>query len=419
MSSKTKLFENELRFLYLDRGMTDREISEKLSCTKQAVYKARKKFSINAISVIERNQVLIKVSKRQEDILRGSLMGDAYLGPSGEFDIQHGHKQFGYLLWLFKNLQPYFGEIRNTRTCRRIRSCAHPFGLQIRAEYYAGGKKTINRDILDKLNELSLAVWFMDDGQVFPSGKQARLSTHCFSEEEHEIMVKYFSERWGLDAKIGKAGEYKQLLFNKENMNKLVGLIRPHVPVAMRYKIRPATGFSMYLSGGMEFKKKLGSGWRDWITKRLAEQNISCLDPVKLEPEAPGNVPLQTLLSDLKKTPTEGNMKIIRDTARNSFFRKDVHAIQLSDAIIVLYDRSAQLGAGTLSEAWEAFREGRPVYLMSDFPLESIPVWLVGETSEIFYSFEDLLEYTKDPNNILRDIKEAQKVRDTVIGDLY
>ncbi|KKN72791.1 hypothetical protein LCGC14_0407580, partial [marine sediment metagenome] len=73
MASKTqrKIFEDELRFLYLDRGMTDREISEKLFCTKQAVYKARKKFGINAISIVERNQVLIKVSGRQEDILRG------------------------------------------------------------------------------------------------------------------------------------------------------------------------------------------------------------------------------------------------------------------------------------------------------------------------------------------------------------
>lgn len=177
--------------------------------------------------------------------------------------------------------------------------------------------------------------------------------------------------------------------------------------------------FAVYLSGGMEFKKNLGSKWREWITERLAEQDIFALDPVKLEATGVFGAPTQQRLSELKETPSKENMEIIRNIARDQFFRKDIHAIQLADAIIVLYDKSAQLGAGTLSEAWEAFREGRPVYLMSDFPIEEIPVWLIGETTEIFYNFEDLLEYTKDHSNILRDIKNARAIRESVLGDLY
>jgi hypothetical protein len=256
----------------------------------------------------------------------------------------------------------------------------------------------------------------MDDGQVSPKGNQSRLSTHCFSYKEHEIMRDYFLEVWGITARIGKN---KQIEFNKENTLKLVSLIRQHIPPNMRYKIQPAVGFSMYLSGGMEFKKSLGGPWREWITEKLKEQNIATLDPVKLEPEQDAPIPVQTRLSILKETKAPNYLNEIRDTVRSCFFRKDMYAIQLADAIIVLYDKAAQLGAGTLSEAWEAFREGRPVYLVTEFPIEQVPTWLVGETTEIFRSFEELLDYTKDHSNLIRDIKNSESTRDLILGDIY
>jgi len=418
MASKTqrKITEEQLRHLYLDRGLTDKEIADKLDCTKQAVYQARKRFSIGKLSQTERNTKLIKITKRQEGILRGSLLGDAYLGPDGSFDIQHGPKQHGYLTWLFKNLQPYFGDIRNIRTCSRIRSCPHKFGLGLRKEYYPKGKKVVTRSILDKLSPLSLAVWFMDDGQVLPSGKQSRISTCFFTEEEHEIMCEYFQEAWGIKPTISKSQDRLQLCFDLENTQRLMFLIAGHVPVSMRYKIRPAVNLSMYLSGGMEFKKNLGGPWRAWLTSRLAEQGISVLDPVKIEMPYSDEVPIQEQLTRFKN---EGDLDAVRKITRESLFRKDMSAIQLADATIVLYDESAQRGAGTLSEAWESFREARPVYLVTDFPLEKIPTWLIGESTAIFADFDELLAYTKDCKILVRDIVNAQRIRDEVLNDIY
>ena len=171
-----------------------------------------------------------------------------------------------------------------------------------------------------------------------------------------------------------------------------------------------------YLSGGMEYKEELGKEWRDWLTDKLEEQRHDAINPVRLEVLEEDDEPIQVKLTRMKN---DGDLNGVRKAVRHTLFRKDMFAIQLADAIIVLYDESAQRGAGTLSEAWEAFREGRPVYLVTGFPVEKIPTWLIGETAAIFHSLAELLEYTKDHSAIIRDIMNAQKVRDGVLGGLY
>ncbi len=172
-----------------------------------------------------------------------------------------------------------------------------------------------------------------------------------------------------------------------------------------------------YLSGGMEYKKNLGKEWREWLTEKLEEQRHDAINPVRLEfLDDEDDDPIQIRLTKMK---VENDLKGVRKNVREFLFRKDMFAIQLSDAVLVLYDEAAQRGAGTLSEAWEAFREGRPVYLVTDFPIERIPTWLIGETTAIFKDFEEFLDYVKDHSAVIRDIMKAQKVRDEVLGGIY
>lgn len=172
-----------------------------------------------------------------------------------------------------------------------------------------------------------------------------------------------------------------------------------------------------YLSGGMEYKKNLGKAWREWVTERLEALRHDAINPVRLEfLDDEDDEPIQIRLSKMK---VENDLKGVRKAVRKFLFRKDMFAIQLSDATLILYDESAQRGAGTLSEAWESFREGKPVYLITDFPIEKIPTWLIGETTAIFKDFEEFLDYVKDHSAIIRDIMRAQKVRDEVLGGIY
>ncbi len=174
-----------------------------------------------------------------------------------------------------------------------------------------------------------------------------------------------------------------------------------------------------YLSGGMEYKKNLGANWREWITEELEKRRHDAINPVKLEmaeEELDNDVPIQVRLTELKN---DGKLEEVRRLVRKVLFRKDMFGIQLSDAMILLYDESTRRGAGTLSEAWEAFREGRPVYLVTEFDMSEVPTWLIGETTKIFNDMEDLLEYVGDHSHVIRDQMQAQQVANDVLGGLY
>ncbi len=174
-----------------------------------------------------------------------------------------------------------------------------------------------------------------------------------------------------------------------------------------------------YLSGGMEYKKNLGSNWRDWITKELEDRRHDAINPIKLEVQrekTKHHLPFQEYLTLLKK---EGKLDEVRELVRKNLFRKDMYAIQEADATIVYYDGSVQKGAGTLSESWESFREGRPIYLVSSFEVKDIPTWLVGETTQIFDDFEDLLEYVSDHSSVIRDKMHSKQLAHDILGGLY
>lgn len=171
-----------------------------------------------------------------------------------------------------------------------------------------------------------------------------------------------------------------------------------------------------YLSGSMEFKENLGTEWREWITKELEKIGYGSVDPTKLEEDNNIQGPVQYRLTDLKLA---GQLDEVREITRRTLFKKDMYGIQLSDILIVLYDTGVQKGAGTLAETWEAFREGRPIYAVSELPIEQIPTWLIGETTQLFFNFQDLLIYLTDKDQVAQDIKNAVLFSDEVLGGLY
>lgn len=169
-----------------------------------------------------------------------------------------------------------------------------------------------------------------------------------------------------------------------------------------------------YLSGGMEYKRGLGKNWRVNLTERLLELGHESLDPVKLELDN-----AEAANFDWKENKQIEDLTLYREMVRKHMFRKDMRAIQEADATILLYDESARLGAGTLAEAWESFREGKPVYVITDFPREEIPGWLIGETTKIFRTPAQVLDYLEDEAAVKQDIKETIAARRRCLGGIY
>lgn len=169
-----------------------------------------------------------------------------------------------------------------------------------------------------------------------------------------------------------------------------------------------------YLSGGMEYKKGLGKNWRENITKRLEEVGHAVFDPVSTEMSDQ-----EAMSYNWPTAKLDHDLTVFKDMVRRKMFQKDIWGIQISDAIILLYDESAQKGGGTLAEAWEGFREGKPVYVITHFPREQVPGWLIGESTKLFKSPKEVVAYVSNVSQVEQDIKDTEWATQHYLGDIY
>lgn len=159
---------------------------------------------------------------------------------------------------------------------------------------------------------------------------------------------------------------------------------------------------NIYLSGGMQFKNDLGVGWRKECGNRLKQLGFYPLDIAALDvayTEAHGE--LYRFIADEELLQRKSNI-------RKHFIETDINLIRNdTDALIVLYDESVRLGAGTTSEIHEAFMLDIPIFMINSFrDLKEVPGWMQSETTKIFTEWEELYSYLAAlPEGILkRDI---------------
>jgi len=141
-----------------------------------------------------------------------------------------------------------------------------------------------------------------------------------------------------------------------------------------------------YLSGGMENTKEINDFWREeisiWLDNKL---NHKVFNPVEIQ----------------KKTLSEFEIKNFRGWIKTDSkkFKQIIHKIidrDLSviknevDYVICYWDGSVLHGGGTHGELTMAYYFSKPVYMILDVPLNKTSAWILGCTSMIFNSFEEL-----------------------------
>lgn len=92
---------------------------------------------------------------------------------------------------------------------------------------YKNKKKNITFDWLDQLQDLGMAVWFLDKGQILIKSCYIRVSR--LDKKSLDTFVKYF-EIIDIPCTVKKHGGSTILNFEKENRDKLIKLIGPCFP---------------------------------------------------------------------------------------------------------------------------------------------------------------------------------------------
>ena len=188
----------------------------------------------------------MNLTRKQEAILVGSVLGDAFLQKTGarnaRLRFEHGAKQKEYLLWKVKTLTRLFQggpthlsrvhpKTKATYEYWRAQSNATPELGKLRAVFYPEGKKRIPVDIAKFLKEpLALAVWYMDDGYYYPKDKNSFLYLGRVSSAEAEYAREALAKNFGLAPHVyDKKQKGFTLYFGVAEAKKLHKVVRQHM----------------------------------------------------------------------------------------------------------------------------------------------------------------------------------------------
>jgi LAGLIDADG DNA endonuclease family len=100
-------------------------------------------------------------------------------------------------------------------------------------------KKIIPNNLKDKISDLSLAYWFMDDGSRKWSNKvlSLRFCTDSFSEQEIDLLVCILKDKFNLEVtKTRNIKNHWRLYVSVKSYEIIKELIYPHIIPSMKYK---------------------------------------------------------------------------------------------------------------------------------------------------------------------------------------
>jgi phage recombination protein Bet len=198
----------------------------------------------NMVSVASR---LIEGNQRQ--IIMGTLMGDGSLSgrhtPTSlpHLEITHSIEQREYTKWIsnaLKSLSPTLKDRmsfdgKKYHPSIRMTTKSFPSLLVYRYYFYKGRTKIATPWALDQLDDLGVAVWIMDDGNISFDNRtiskniSLRLYTCAFSLEEHREMLRFFKRKYGAIGKITRPEKNPYLSFGTHEAWKILEKIEKYI----------------------------------------------------------------------------------------------------------------------------------------------------------------------------------------------
>lgn len=191
-------------------------------------------------------------SADQISFLVGSLLGDASITKSGQGRISHKSSHLEYVKFkqnifggtISEKIATSFGKLYpiSTLTLPNNSSTKYLRELMYLPSINGTFKKSV-KNILDLIDERSLALWYMDDGHS-PQPKKTtynryvQLCTDGFSLEDCKLLTQLLKDKWNIDSDIRYCRKiYPRIVLNCENSDKFFSLIHKYIVPCMQYKL--------------------------------------------------------------------------------------------------------------------------------------------------------------------------------------
>ena len=189
----------------------------------------------------------VNLTPEQKSVIIGSLLGDAYIGKHNSLQIEHTFNQAEYVRWKYKKLRSIAGkpprvitrfDTRNQKLYHSIRFYTRCVMGEFRSLFYDNRKKIIPSNLIEVLDDLALAVWFMDDGSRGAHTLHGVVfNTSAFSRDEQHYLQHIFDERFNLEVNVHHVGKGYQLYVVSRSYKNFYNRISPYLIPQMKYKL--------------------------------------------------------------------------------------------------------------------------------------------------------------------------------------
>lgn len=192
----------------------------------------------------------------QLQLILGSLLGDARLEcrsksirakHTARLRIHQSDKQKDYVFWKYDKLKgfvikgPRFTKVWHDSKRNKDHyswyfhtQSNEVLGL-IHKLFYQNNIKVVPKDLIEILDPLGLAVWYMDDGSN--NGSNITLNTHCFSNEEQEMIRNWFRNKFAIQTTLVKDRSKFKIAIGYNELPKFMNIVQSHIIPSMSYKI--------------------------------------------------------------------------------------------------------------------------------------------------------------------------------------
>lgn len=194
------------------------------------------------LELTARTNLRLQISDRQLQILVGCLLGDGYIYPRGKIQIAQSSKQFPYLNWKYDELRSLaYGkptevkrfDARYGKTYSQSRFWLRQYFRPWRKVFYPKGKKIFPESFAKYISPLSIAVWYMDDGN-YSEGRNVKIATDGFDWGDREKLRSLLLRKFKLESTLHKNGK---LRISNKSLPRFFSLVTPFTHSSMKYKV--------------------------------------------------------------------------------------------------------------------------------------------------------------------------------------
>jgi len=239
-------------------GLSRNQIAEKYGYNPFTVWRYIHKYGIQRDPVVARisshkTRLLtlqkVQFTARQRSIIVGSILGDGCIRKDRHKISENAHLLCGqcarrkeYLEWKARELEPFSRPLHKDESWNTygFRTVSYVAFNEFYDLFWENGRKTVPENIAGYLDELALAVWYMDDGHKGPSSSS--ISVCSFTRSECEILVAALYEVFQLGAdvreqvKTGSSRTWCNLYFLRRSHEGLHKIVDPLLHPCFEYK---------------------------------------------------------------------------------------------------------------------------------------------------------------------------------------